>query len=47
MIGKKLNISEVNTIKLDGAEAERNGNKYLKEELMNSLLNKYIDDVER
>jgi hypothetical protein len=33
-------------MRLDGAEAERNGVRHIREELLNSLLNKYIDDVE-
>jgi hypothetical protein len=43
---KRLGIADPMTMRLDGAEAERNGVRHIREELLNSLLNKYIDDVE-
>jgi predicted transcriptional regulator len=46
-IAKKLGVSDPTTIRLDGQEAERNGVRHMREELLNSLLNKYIEEVER
>jgi hypothetical protein len=46
-IAKKLGVSDPTTIRLDGQEAERNGVRHMREELLNSLLNKYMDEVER
>ncbi len=46
-VGKKLGIAEIHTIKLEGAEAERTGARQMREELLGSLLNNYIDEVER
>jgi predicted transcriptional regulator len=46
-IAKKLGVNDPSTIRLDGQEAERNGIRHMREELLNSLLNKYIDEVER
>jgi hypothetical protein len=46
-IAKKLGVADPTTIRLDGQEAERNGVRHMREELLNSLLNKYIEEVER
>ena len=44
---KRLGVADMYSIRLDGAEAERTGVKAMREELLNNLLNKYIDEVER
>jgi hypothetical protein len=46
-IAKKLGTQDIYSFRLDGAEAERTGARQMREELLNSLLNKYIDDVEK
>ena len=46
-IAKRMNLSDPHAIRLDGAEAERNGIRAMREELLNSWLNKYMDEVER
>ncbi len=46
-IAKRMNLSDPQAIRLDGAEAERNGIRAMREELLNSWLNKYMDEVER
>lgn len=45
-IGKKLNIADYVTMRLDGAEAESNGVRAMREELLSNLLKGYINDVE-
>ena len=37
-IAKKLNVQDIFSIRLDGAEAERNGIRYMREELLEALL---------
>jgi len=44
---KRLGVADIFAIKIDGAEAERNGVRAMREDLLANLLNKYIDDVEK
>lgn len=46
-IAKKLNVSDMFSFRLDGAEAERTGARVMREDLLANLLKKYIDEVER
>lgn len=46
-IAKRMNVSDPLSIRLDGAEAERNGVRAMREELLKSWLSKYMDEVER
>lgn len=44
---KRLGVADIFAVKIDGPEAERNGVRAMREELLANLLNKYIDEVEK
>jgi hypothetical protein len=45
-IAKKLNIADMYSFRLDGAEAERSGVRAMREDLLCNLLKKYMDEVD-